>query len=511
MTDIVHDSLKKMAVGTSIILIGTIVSMLFEFLSRILIIRSTSTAEYGIFSLALVVLNIAVIVATLGLQDGATRQIAYYRGRDDHERVYSTVVSSLELTAVAGIVSAIVMYATAGLVADVFNMPQLGGVIRIFAIGVPFFAAIRVLVAVYRGFDSVKERVYFNDLMQFTLRIVLLVVVVYLGLSVEWVIFAYLVPIVVTGILFARYAVRKFPAVKTSFVPVRWELLVLSVPLLINGVLNQFMAWTDTLMLGYYKTAEIVGLYNGAVPVAQMISVILVSMTFMYVPIISKLYSKGKMEEMKRSYAVLTKWVFSATLPGFFLVFLFPSAVLTVLFGAEYSASAVALQILALGFFVHTFLGPNGMTMIAIGKTRVLMWFSGISVVVNVVLNVLLIPQFGMAGAAVASVATITTANILTSLKIYQYSGIHAFTWNYIKPVAVAVVLCGGFYYATGGVVAASIVNLIMLFVLFVVMYAVALVVTKSIDHEDAQMLLQVEKRCGVNLTPLKKLIGKFM
>ena len=92
MSDIVHESLKKMAVGTSIILVGTIVSMLFEFLSRILIIRSTSTAEYGVFSLALVVLNIAVIVATLGLQDGATRQIAYYRARDDREHVYSTVI-----------------------------------------------------------------------------------------------------------------------------------------------------------------------------------------------------------------------------------------------------------------------------------------------------------------------------------------------------------------------------------------------------------------------------------
>jgi hypothetical protein len=60
------------------------------------------------------------------------------------------------------------MYAAAGLLADVFGMPRLGGVVRIFAIGVQFFAAIRVLVAVYRGFDSVKEQIYFNDLMQYS-------------------------------------------------------------------------------------------------------------------------------------------------------------------------------------------------------------------------------------------------------------------------------------------------------------------------------------------------------
>ena len=57
-----------------------------------------------------------------------------------------------------------VMYAAAGLLADVFGMPRLGGVVRIFAIGVQFFAAIRVLVAVYRGFDFVREQKHENYL-----------------------------------------------------------------------------------------------------------------------------------------------------------------------------------------------------------------------------------------------------------------------------------------------------------------------------------------------------------
>ena len=488
MTDIVHESLKKMAVGTSIIFAGTIVSMLFEFLSRILIIRSTSTAEYGIFALALVILNIVVIIATLGLQDGATRHIAYHRGRGDLERVYSTVVSSLELTAAAGVVCGIVMYAAAGLLADVFGMPQLGYVVRIFAVGVPFFAAIRVLVAVYRGFDSVKERVYFNDLMQFSLRIVMLAVVMYLGLSFGWVIFAYLVPIVLTGILFAGYTVRRFPAMKASFVPVRWELLVLSVPLLINGVLNQLMTWTDTLMLGYYKTAEIVGLYNGAVPVAQMISVILISTTFMYVPIISQLYSKGKIVEMRRNYAVLTKWIFSATLPSFFLVFFFPSAVLTVLFGAEYSAAAAALQILTLGFFVHTFLGPNGMTLIALGKTQLLMRLSIISVLINIILNILLIPKFGMIGAAAASVVSLIIVNLFRTVQIYNHSRIHPFTKSYIKASIISIVVCASTYIFRINQTH-TITQLLLSFSIVIALYLFLMVLTKSVDQEDVELL----------------------
>ena len=504
MTDIVHESLKKMAVGTSIVLIGTLVSMFFEFLSRILIIRSTSTAEYGIFALALVILNIAVIIATLGLQDGATRQIAYHRGRGDLERVYSTVVSSLELTAVAGVVCGIVMYAAAGLLADVFGMPQLGGVVRIFAVGVPFFAGIRVLVAVYRGFGSVKERVYFNDLMQFSLRIVMLAVVMYLGLSFGWVIFAYLMPIVLTGLLFAGYTVRRFPAAKASFVPVRWELLVLSVPLLIVGVLGLFTNWFSTIALGYYTTSEVVGLYNGAVPVAQLISIVLISMNFMYMSITSQLYTRRLMDEMKRSYAILTKWMFSLTLPGFMLVFLFPGEVLSVLFGAEYVEAAVALQILSLGFVIHTFLGPNGATLIVLGKTRLAMLFSIITVSMCVILNVILVPHFSMTGAAIASALSLTVTNIMASMAIYKYSGIHPFRWNYIKPVIISVVIGILIYYTVYNMFDASIIMLLLFFILFSAVYLVIIFCTRSFDEEDITLLAQIAERLGIDNTRLK-------
>ena len=66
---------------------GTIIGMLFGFVSRIIIVRFITQSEYGIYSLALVLMSIFVTISTLGLQEGSTRYIAYFRGKNEEGKV----------------------------------------------------------------------------------------------------------------------------------------------------------------------------------------------------------------------------------------------------------------------------------------------------------------------------------------------------------------------------------------------------------------------------------------
>ena len=65
--------------------IGTIIGMLLGFVSRIIIVRYITQSEYGIYSLALVLVSIFVTISTLGLQEGSTRYIAYHRGKNEEK------------------------------------------------------------------------------------------------------------------------------------------------------------------------------------------------------------------------------------------------------------------------------------------------------------------------------------------------------------------------------------------------------------------------------------------
>ncbi|WP_240910943.1 hypothetical protein [Thermococcus sp. MV5] len=62
----VNKALHRIARGAGIVFVGTIISTLFGFFNKAIIARYFATAEYGVFNLALTILSIALVIATLG-------------------------------------------------------------------------------------------------------------------------------------------------------------------------------------------------------------------------------------------------------------------------------------------------------------------------------------------------------------------------------------------------------------------------------------------------------------
>jgi len=514
VSELVNQSLHKIARGTGIVFLGTVIGMLLGFGGRVLLARFFTQSEYGIYSLALIILNIAVIISTLGLNQGSTRQIAYYRGTGEAIKVQGVISSSLQLALIASIVLSVLLFSTSGLIsAHIFHEPGLALPLRIFSAAIPFFVLINILTSIFRGFDEVKPKAYFQDILRLGLFPLLLLPVILLGLSFSAAMYAFAASIILTSIAFAVYTLKKAPfALKISSAanPIGKELLLFSLPLLGVAMLGMIINWTDFLMLGYFKTSTVVGLYNAAVPLAHLIPLTLTSMAFIYVPIASQLYSQNLIGEMKRTYQVLTKWIFSTSFPLFLLLFLFPQTILSFFFGAAYVQAATALKILSVGFIFHTFLGANGMTLLVMGKTRLLMWASLLAAGLNVILNIILIPQWGMTGAAIASLIAYFAVNVFNSTKLYQLARIHPFTTSYLKPILT----CGGIiaiiYGITRSLLVISYWMLPVIFILFLVVYGLSLILTRSFDHEDIQMLLEIEHRAGLNLSWAKKLLRRF-
>ncbi|MCD6099194.1 MAG: oligosaccharide flippase family protein [Candidatus Marinimicrobia bacterium] len=70
-------ALQRIARGTGIVFAGTVISMLFGFLSRAVIARYFSIREYGVFNLGLTVLSIALTIVTLGILNSLPREIPF--------------------------------------------------------------------------------------------------------------------------------------------------------------------------------------------------------------------------------------------------------------------------------------------------------------------------------------------------------------------------------------------------------------------------------------------------
>ncbi|MCK4734713.1 MAG: oligosaccharide flippase family protein, partial [Methanophagales archaeon] len=507
--------LQKIAKGTGIIFIGTIIGLLLGFVGRIILIRYITQTEYGIYSLALVIISIFATISTLGLGEGSTRYIAYFRGKNEEGKVRGVISSSIKIAIIASISLAIISFFISDFISvNIFHTLELSTPLKIFSFAIPFTVLINVFISIFRGFERVDARVYFQDILRPVLYLLFLIAVVLFGLSFLGVIYAYLASIAVTCVVFVICLMKKYPlSIRSSSSvtnPMTKELLFFSVPLLAVSMLMMVMSWTDTLMLGYFKTPDFVGLYNAALPLASLIPTVLVSINFLYVPIASELYAKDEKEEMKRNFAVLTKWVFLATLPIFFILFLFPDTILNLLFGSTYIGAAFALQILVLGFFLNPVIGPSYGTLTVVGKTRFLMLSFLISAIVNIVLNIVLIPPLGIIGAAIASALSLALSRILNAIKLYKDFKIHPFTKNYLKLVSLLVMFIIVFDILKN-LFTVTFWMFLLLSLLFLIAYGLSILFTRSLDKEDTMMLLTIEKRLGVDLALVKKILKRFI
>jgi len=517
MYEPLSDSLRKIARGAGIATVGMLLGLLLQFVARLIIARYSSEANYGVFSLALAVLSISAILACLGLNYGAPRYIAYFRAKDDVARVRGAISAYLQLSTVTSLLIGTALFFSAKTIAlNIFHTPDLIPALRIFAIGLPFLALINILADIFRGFDQVEPQAYFQYISLNILFILLLLTATLSGLPFVAVFYAYLVAIVLTFMATVIYTTKKLPypvtfaEIKTtSFV--KKELLTFSLPLLAAVVLTTIVNWTDTLMLGYFKVPEAVGLYNAASPFAQFIFMPMTALTLIYIPTATSLYSQNLLDELRRNYTIITKWLTFITLPIFLIFSLFPEAVLNLFFGTAYSAAAPALRILPLGFMLSNLLGPNTATLIALGRSRFVMWVTLIAAMLNVALNIALIPPLGIVGAAIASAASFSLANIIVAIRLYSLGRIQPLSRNLLKPLLACIVLTVLFQVVISRFFTISLWMLPLVFILYYGVYGIATVLLRSFDREDIALLLEIEKRSGVNAAPLKKILRKFI
>lgn len=512
-----NDSIRKIAHGTVIAAIGMVMGQVFNFVARLLIARYNLPSDYGVFSLALAILTLAMALGTLGLRQGATRYIAFFRGKGDAAKVHGAVYASLKLSFIASVCLGVIVFFIADILAiKIFHISDLAIALKIFAVGIPFLTLINVLAAIFCGFDRIGPQVYFEYIMLNILFFVALVVVVSTGMPFVTILLSYLSALVITFTVFAIYTIRRLPRsiglldVKAA-APITKDLLLFSLPLLGVIMLTMIMNWINTLMLGYFKLPVAVGLYNAAYPLAQFIIEPLVALLLIYVPIATGLYSQNKIYELRRNYTVLTKWLVFITLPLFLVLFLFPEAVLLLFFGRDYMQAAIALRILSFGFIISNILGPNRGTLIAMGHARFLMWTTLATVALNVILNIFLIPRLGVAGAATASVISIVLMNVIRSAKLYLLCRVQPLSKNLFKPAVVCVILAFLIEAVAQNFLTITWWVLLLLFILYCGIYGLATLFTRSFDEEDIAMLLEIESRSGINAAPVKRILGRFL
>ncbi|MEW6748395.1 MAG: flippase [Candidatus Micrarchaeota archaeon] len=413
------DYSKEVAKGSFWGLAGSIFFKLVSFFYVILIARMASPDDVGIFYLSIGILGIISIVSDLGLPNSLQRYVPFFEGKGEKRKIGGIFVSSYILSGLGALVFTVLVWAGADIFASLYQSAPLADAMRVLSVYVLFYCFLKINTVYLQGRGDIKSMQMISNL-QNILKLVLTIAAFYLfGASVVTLTGAFTLSVALT------WALSFIPVSgRLADIPIKLELP--ETPLLKELVYFGFMltivqsfwfiiAATDKLLIGYLlpDSAELIAIYSLAANLAFVLTTLPGAIEVAFFPTISRAVGRGQPAEIRSIVSTVQRWMFLITIPLAIVMMLFAGDFLDFLYGDLYRSGAAVMAILTFSFLLKSVSSPLLITLAA--KRLVLLELGVMAAVasLNLALNVLLIPRYGIGGAAWATLGGFISMAIL--------------------------------------------------------------------------------------------------
>ena len=438
---------SKIAKETTVTFSGLVYGNFNRYLYSALLARWVGAEFLGIYSLANAIMLISEVVAKMGLETGVMRFVSRLNPELDQEKIQKIIASALRMTTIFSLVIMVALIISSGaIVKNILNEPPLLKlVIIIFAIAIPFNALTLVSAFATQGFKRLKYKILVTQFLNPTLLLTTMVIC-YWFISAES---ALMAPMLITGIIgfFVMLGVlKKVTGVSNNQImkaKVDTSLFNFSYPLMFVTILQTFMHWMDILMLGYFTDATTVGLYHPAARTAGLLQALLLSFISIYAPMMAQFHREGDRKKMDDTYKLVSRWLLMCAIPISAIFIIFPGKVM-LLFGPEYLPSAKILVILTGATFIQAIFGAAGPTLSMSGHTKLVLWNTIGAFALNFSLNIFLIPNYGIIGAAIATLTSLIVVGFARTIEVSVILKMNFFDRKVIKPIFAGIMVFTG-------------------------------------------------------------------
>jgi len=406
----------------------------FKYLMEILFARWLGAEEYGAFAYAYNWAQLLSVLAGLGLFTTTLRFVPDYKVDQAWQKLRGLIVRSQQLTVAAGLGLAGLGAGLVWAVSYAHKYALLFG----FASAIPM-ALIKVQSSLLRGLKKITLA-FFGRYILWPVGSIAVVYFLLTGTgSKSGALATGGVALVLSGIALGQMGLIRnvFPGPvwrdSADYTPTQhW--LVVSLPLLLVSGFRIVLNRADVLMVGTLLGASEAGLYNAGARTAQLLSFLLSAFNAIAAPMIGEYWSRRDMEGLKRLVTVVVQWVFWPSLIMAIGLFVFSQPILRI-FGPEFDAAWLVLILVGVSQLVEAVTGPVGYLMGLTGNERASAWVYGVSAGVNVLLNLALLPIFGIVGGAIATMLSVILQNVWLVVLTRRRIGISIFSaWGRVFP-----------------------------------------------------------------------------
>jgi O-antigen/teichoic acid export membrane protein len=429
------------AKGGGIVASGQLFAYGMRFVLAYLLARALGADQYGLYTIALSTATVVAGVAVFGLHTAMVRYVAVFSRKKSEDELWGLLQFGMGLTLLISTALAIGLFALSYVVADrIYHRPELTPLLQVMAVTVPFMTMGTLLNGATDGFKKMHYGVIAQNMAQTIVRLILIAIMFVIGMKAIHAVIIFAISNVVTTGLLLYFLHREFPLNRSLRIARhnRREILSFSVPVWISGLLSTFRSNIQTLLLGTYYTAAGVGIFNVVGRVNLVGRMAFNSIGASARPVIAEIDASDDRKELANIYQTTGRWAFTVNLPIFLVLMIFSEGILAI-FGKDFIAGATAMRILALAELADVLTGICGVIIDMTGQTRLKVTNSTVQLVLAIAVNILLIPPFGLLGAAVGAFIVNAVINNLRMIQVWYLYRILPFNRSFIKPLAAGL------------------------------------------------------------------------
>lgn len=431
---------------TGVFFLGTMFTAAAGYLFKVYLARALGVEALGIYALGMTIIGFLGIFSGLGLPQSAVRFVALYMATDRGAQLRSFIIRTFGLLLGANVLAgALVVFAGPWVAEHFYHTPALDRYFKLFALIMLFGALTTFFGQVLQGYKDVSRRTIITNFVGTPLMMLLTVGLVMLGGGLRGYLVAQVLGAAAVVVLLVVTAWRLSPPAARSLrgpvLPLESQVFSFGVVVFGIGMLEFFLAQADKILIGFYTNAREVGIYAVAMAIVAFVPIALQSVNQIFSPTIADLHSRGEQALLGRLFQTLTKWILGLTLPLAAVTTLF-SRPLMLIFGPDFEAGWIVLVIGTLGQLVNCGTGSVGYLLMMSGNQKRLIKVQAAMTGVTILLNIVMIPKWGIMGAALSSAITNAVTNMWYLREIRNSLGMSPYNrsyWRLLPPALASI------------------------------------------------------------------------
>jgi O-antigen/teichoic acid export membrane protein len=434
---------KRGAATNLLTLVGQSTSLLYGTLAA----RLFGQAAWGSYTTALAWLDVLIRFALVGNDKGLLVLLAARRGKGDERGVMRALATALRVTAVGGLFCALAMAGSSWLVVRLNGQALDGVALRIMAPLALTSSLTTAMLAATIATKTLRFNLFSRGIAEPALLLGLMTILGLLApsmgtLAATGVLAGTAALVVAIAGLLKRFDRRQLLSALRNE-PTEREVIRYTAPLAVGELINVVVFRLPIIVLLFYVTPAQRAIFNTCLLLASSVSFLRGTFDAILAPIAAEAWAAGDRPRLIENLQRQSRFVLFAAIP-LGSIFIVGAPSLLALFGPGFLSGGRAMGWLATAHVLNASFGLIGWVHLASGRTRLVLINNVAMLAVNVTLCLILIPRFGIEGAAISTALTLLTSQLLYGLEAYAFARIHVWSSGFVRLIVIGAGLLGG-------------------------------------------------------------------